>query len=86
MTSVAKTDTFLGARHRRLTRRRGALRANVATQHALLVIAWNMLTNGTLYEDLGTDYHDRRHPQQTRNRAIRQLQELGYKVTLEPAA
>ncbi|WP_454295870.1 IS110 family transposase [Salana multivorans] len=86
MTSIAKTDTFLGARHRRLTRRRGALRANVATQHALLVIAWNMLTNGTLYEDLGTDYHDRRHPQQTRNRAIRQLQELGYKVTLEPAA
>ncbi|WP_454293426.1 IS110 family transposase [Salana multivorans] len=86
MTSIAKTDTFLGARHRRLTRRRGALRANVATQHALLVIAWNMLTNGTLYEDLGTDYHDRRHPQQARNRAIRQLQELGYKVTLEPAA
>lgn len=86
MTSIAKTDTFLGARHRRLTRRRGALRANVATQHALLVIAWNMLTNGTLYEDLGTDYHDRRHPQQTRNRAIRQLQDLGYKVTLEPAA
>ncbi|WP_454301181.1 IS110 family transposase [Salana multivorans] len=86
MTSIAKTDTFLGARHRRLTRRRGALRANVATQHALLVIAWNMLTNGTLYEDLGTDYHDRRHPQKARNRAIRQLQELGYKVTLEPAA
>ncbi|WP_454294300.1 IS110 family transposase [Salana multivorans] len=86
MTSIAKTDTFLGARHRRLARRRGALRANVATQHALLVIAWNMLTNGTLYEDLGTDYHDRRHPQQPRNRAIRQLQDLGYKVTLEPAA
>jgi transposase len=36
--SAAKTDTFLGDRYRRIARRRGARKANVAIGRSILVI------------------------------------------------
>lgn len=80
--SVAQTQTYLGARYRRTASRRGAMKANVAIQHAMLVIIWNMLTTGALYEDLGADYYTRRRPERAKKRAVAQLQALGFAVTL----
>lgn len=51
--TVAQTQTYLGARYRRTASRRGAMKANVAIQHTMLVIIWHMLTTGALYQDLG---------------------------------
>ena len=48
----------------------------------MLVAAWNMLTNGDLYRDPGADYFANRTPAKTKDRAIRQLQALGYHVTI----
>ncbi|WP_454293922.1 IS110 family transposase [Salana multivorans] len=84
--TIGRSPTFLGAKHRRIAHRRGPKTANVANQHTILVLVWTMLTNGTLYDDLGPDYYTRRHPDHTKNRALKQLQALGYTVTLEPAA
>jgi transposase len=81
--AAAQTQTYLGARYRRLASRRGAQKANVAIQHAMLVTIWNMLTTGALYDDLGADYYTRRRPERAKNRAIAQLQALGYAVTLQ---
>ncbi|MDQ2852361.1 MAG: IS110 family transposase [Actinomycetota bacterium] len=80
--TVARTQTYLGARYRSTASRRGAMKANVAIQHAMLVIIWNMLTTGALYEDLGADYYTRRRPERAKKRAVAQLQALGFAVTL----
>jgi len=53
----------------------------------MLVIAWHLLANETDYEELGADYFARRGDAKTRQGyLIRQLEALGHKVTLEPAA
>lgn len=85
--SAARTrDTYLAAQFWRLARRIGKKKAAVAVGHSILVIVWQLLTNGCTYQDLGGDYFVTRDAERTRQRAISQLQGLGYNVTLEPAA
>ncbi|GAB4098175.1 IS110 family transposase [Sinomonas halotolerans] len=87
-TGAGRTSTFLGARYRRLARRRGKKKAIVAVGRSTLVIIWHMLANpDARFEDLGTDHHDRliNTAAQRRNH-LRALEALGYRVTLEPAA
>jgi hypothetical protein len=67
-----------------LASHRGPMKALVAVEHSMLVTAWNMLTNGAFYRDPGPDYYTRRVPAKTKARAVRQLESLGYRVTLEP--
>lgn len=85
--SAARTrDTYLAAQFWRLARRIGKKKAAVAVGHSILVIVWHLLTNGCTYEDLGGDYFVTRDAERARQRAVSQLQGLGYNVTLEPAA
>jgi transposase len=85
---AGRTDTFLGARYRRLLRRRGKKKAIVAVGRSLLVIIWHLLANpDSHFHDLGADHYDRHVNTLTKRRNhIRQLEALGYRVTLEPAA
>jgi transposase len=86
--SAGKTDTFLGERYRRIARRRGKKRAIVALGRSILVIVWHLLSDPeTRFHDLGPDFYDNRiGPEHKKRNHIRQLEALGYKVTLEPAA
>jgi transposase len=86
--AAGRTNTFLGARYRRIARRRGAKRAIVAVGRSILVIIWHLLSDPTVrYQDLGPGFYDTRINAERRKRNhIRQLEALGYKVTLEPAA
>jgi len=83
--ATAKTDTFLGERYRRLVKRRGKLKALVAVARSILVIVWHLLADPTArYRDLGADFYTRRIDRNRRQRhLVRQLQALGYAVTLE---
>jgi len=82
--SIARTPgTFLNARHRRIATRRGPQKANVAIQHTLLVVIWQMGVTGTLYDGPGSDYYTRLRPDRARQRAIHQLESMGYQVTLD---
>ena len=86
---AGKTQTFLGERHRRILKRRGKLKAVVATARCTLGIAWHLLDQpGTRFHDLGTDYYTSRQDKQRRvANHVRQLTALGYQVTLTaPAA
>ena len=85
---AARTATFLGERYRRIARRRGSKKAVVATGRSMLVIIWHLLTDPDVrYTDLGSDFYDTRiNPERRRRNHVRQLEALGYKVTLEPAA
>jgi transposase len=84
---LARTDTFLGERYRRLARRRGKKRAIVAAGNSVLTIIWHLLSDpNARYQDLGPGYHESRINKQRRQRdLIRQLEQLtNQKVTLQP--
>jgi hypothetical protein len=86
--AAGRTDTFLGERYRRIARRRGAKKAIVAVGRSILVIIWHLLSDPEAhYTDLGPGFFDQRINPERRKRAhVHQLEALGYKVTLEPAA
>ena len=85
--SISHTrDTYLAAKYRRIATRRGPMRANVAVQRALLVAIWNIATTNTTYHDPGGDYFTRLNPHKARNNAVRQLEAMGYHVTLDQAS
>jgi transposase len=83
--AVRNTDTFLGERYRRIARRRGPARAQVAIARSILVIIWHLLADRTArYHDLGPGYYAARTDKDKKVRnLIRQLAALGVEV---PAA
>ena len=86
--AAAKTGTFLGERYRRLVKRVGKLKALAAVARSILVIIWNLLADpAARYHDLGSDYYSNRTDSTRKARShIRQLEALGYTVTLTQAA
>jgi transposase len=86
--AAARTGTFLGERYRRLARRRGKLKALVAVARSILVIVWHLLTDrAARFHDLGPAWYAARIDKDRKTRShIRQLEALGYTVTLAPAA
>jgi transposase len=87
-TGAARTDTFLGERLRRLSRKLGGTRARCAVGRSILVIVWHLLADPEArFRDLGTDWHPRKADRDRKTRAhLRGLQALGYDVTITPAA
>jgi transposase len=85
---AARTPTFLGERHRRIARRRGAPKAQVAVARSILVIIWHLLNDPQArYADLGPSHYQSTIDKNRKTRShIRQLEALGYTVTLTHAA
>ncbi len=71
-----------------MVKRRGKLKALVAVARSILVIIWHLLADPTArYHDLGADYHANRTDKDKKVRNhIRQLQALGFNITLTQAA
>ncbi len=86
--AASKTDSFLGERYRRIARRRGKKKAIVAISRSMLTIIWHLLSDPDAhYTDLGSDFFDKRiNPERRKQAHIHQLEALGYRVTIEPAA
>jgi transposase len=84
MSASRTKGTYLAARYRRIATRRGPVLAVVAIERTMLTAVWNMLTRHTTYADLGGDYYIRRDPTRAKHKAIRQLEALGYQVTVHP--
>ncbi len=85
---AARTATFLGERYHRIARRRGKARAQVAVARSILVIIWHLLADpAARYADLGPGYYQARldTDRKLRNH-IRQIQALGFDVTLTKTA
>lgn len=75
--------TYFYALFHRLAARRGKKRALIAVAHALLIIIYHMLKNGSHYRELGQDYFDRLNREAVSRRLVRRLQSLGYQVELK---
>jgi transposase len=86
LAATRANGTALQTRYYRVKRNRGHKKAVVAVGHQILEISYYIMANGTAYEELGADYFDRRHRDRAIRRHVRQLEALGYHVTLEHAA
>lgn len=85
---AAKTDTFLGERYRRLAKRMPKAKALAAIERSILVVIFHLLADpAATFNDLGSDYYAKRldTARRTRN-LVGQLEALGHRVTLTPAA
>jgi len=86
--SAGATKTFLGARYRRIIKRAPKKKAVVAIARNILEIAWILINDpDTRFNDLGPDWHERYIARARKTRQhVRELEHLGYNVTLAPAA
>ena len=86
---AARTDTFLGERHRRIRGRPGSggwKKASVAVGRSILVIVWHLLNDpAARLTDLGPDHYAKHTDANRKARGHkRQLEALGYDVILTP--
>jgi len=83
---AGRTQTFLGAKLRRLARHMPKKKAQGAVMRTQLAAAHALLSDpGAHYRELGPGYHDQRAGTARQARGhVRSLERLGWKVTLEP--
>ena len=62
-----KKDSYLQAQFFRITARRGKKKAILAVAASMLTAIYHMLKDGTLYQDLGRNYLDRRSTDQQKS-------------------
>jgi transposase len=84
--AIHQKDSALQARYYRVKRHRGHKKAVIAVAHQLLEIAYYVMRDGVTYTELGADYFERRHADRAVHRHVRQLEALGFHVTIEKAA
>jgi transposase len=82
--AAARTkESYFAAQYRRLAHRRGPNKAAVAVAHSLLVVIWHVLSTGERYQDLGSDWFERRQdPERETRRLVGRLEALGHRVEL----
>jgi transposase len=82
---AGRTQSFLGARYRRLARRMPKKKALVATGNSMLTIVHALLSDpAATYQDLGADYHqERMHVRRQARNHVKSLERLGYKVAIQ---
>lgn len=82
--AVRTKGTYLAAHFAQLRGRRGEPRAIGAIRHDLLVAYYHIVRDEVPYRDLGPDWQRKRYsPEHRARRLQRQLETLGYTVTLE---
>ena len=82
---AGRTQSYLGAKYRRLARRMPKKKALVATGNSMLTIVHTLLSDpAARYQDLGADYYEQRmHARRQARNHVRSLERLGYKVTIQ---
>jgi hypothetical protein len=82
--AAGRTQTREGARYRRLARRRGKAKAQVAVGNTQLKALHKLLSNpGMRYQDLGADYYERQAGVRRQiAHHVGKLGALGFEVTL----
>ena len=84
--AVKKKDSYLQAQFHRINARRGPKKAIMAVAASMLTAIFHMLKDGTMYQDLGGNYFDRRSTEKQKKNLIKRLADLGYAAALTPLA
>ena len=82
---MRKKDCYLTALFRRVSVKGGRKKAALAVAHRMLIIAWHIIQDGTVYEELGGNHYDRLHPDRSARRLIKRLEQIGFQVTVKQA-
>lgn len=77
-----KKGSYFQSRYQQLRVRRGAKKAKVAIGHTILTTAYYLLTRKECYHEPSPVHLDERRRARVRQRALDQLDKLGYRVTL----
>ena len=78
--------SYYHALYLRMKARQGPKKAIGAVQHALLTAIWHILSRQVPHHDLGPEHFAHRDLDRVRRHHTRRLEQLGYRVTIEPAA
>jgi transposase len=84
--AARNTPSFPGQPFRRLEGRLGGKQAAMAVAHKMLVLGYHLLLEGTCYEEARYDRLQDRQEERQQKRAVKALERLGYRVTLERMA
>jgi transposase len=82
---MRKKDCYLTALFRRVSVKGGRKKAALAVAHRMLIIAWHIIRDGTVYEELGGNHYDQLHPDRSARRLIKRLEQIGFQVTVKKA-
>jgi len=82
--AVGRTETALGAFHRRLSARVGKAKAVTATARKIAVLFYNALRHGLSYTDPGASYYEERYRQRVLANIERRAKALGYVLQHAP--
>ena len=82
---MRKKDCYLTALFRRVSIKGGRKKAALAVAHRMLIIAWHIIQDGTVYEELGGNHFDRLHPDRSARRLIKRLEQIGFQVSVKQA-
>jgi len=82
--SNTRSQNYLSAQYRRLSRRRGKKKAMIAVADSMLVISYHILKNNVPYHDLGADYFEKLNAAYVQRHYVKKLENLGFRVVLEP--
>jgi len=77
-----KKDSFLRTRFVRLQARIGRNKAIVALARQILVVVFHVLSSDRSYQDLGSNFYDKRDPDRAARRYTSRLEALGFLVAL----
>jgi transposase len=80
------TDPYLAGRYHRLIGHKGKKKTAIAVGRTILELCHLLLRTGQLYDDQQARASFAPVPLQEEQRLVRQLEKLGHRVTLEPAA
>ncbi len=86
LAAIRQQDSALSARYRRIMRHRGHKKAVVAVAHAIVCLAYHILSKKQPYKEVGAVYLEGREKTRAVKRYVRQMERLGYKVTVEAVA
>lgn len=64
-------------------KRIGKKKALIAVAHSILIIIYHILKQEKTYQELGSTYFEERDHDAIKRRAVRNLERLGYQVTLQ---
>ena len=77
-----KKGSYLRSKFHRLRTRHSYQKAIMAIAHKILIAAYHIMDKGEDYRELGETYLERKNPQRTADKLVKQLEELGFDVEL----
>jgi transposase len=84
--AIKVKESYLRSKFMRIKSRRGPGKAIIAIAADILKAGYFILRDGVNYKDLGPDYYDRQNKNKVVRRHVKQLESLGYKVTIASIA